>query len=966
MHGGTAQNFLPKVEVFYAVLTEACPAVTALFADSITNTSASISWTASDADYCVGNQIIVSPIPLDSAELDTTTPTTVSDTVTSHIITGLTPDHNYNVYLRTLCNGSDHNEGSSNWATTVFRTFPNVRVPEIQWARVNGKHSAKVKVLNTGLDLGQPTHYDYIVSSILLDATVLDSITPTASGIDTSCFEISGLQSSTRYFLYFRNVFGGEISPWSIPDSITMPPEMPAVINLGVINIAHNALTATWQSDTANYADETAWRTAIAPHDSISATSEWVTVTEALTAHAGMHPFIGLYTDSAYDIYVCAFNPVTGATSDTVVLDSVRTTDFPSPCETFGTATTTSDYFFPGYFGYLYAAMLYEIDQTGTIESIAVNSTSNKPADASNMELWVKVVDGDFTFTNQTTFAILQAGAMQIFNGTPGELTAGWINFPFNSPVSVSNGQQLLVLVRGVGCTAVGGCRKGVSATSVSGKFWHKAQDSSDPTSSATGSVILPRPDMQLCYIRTSNCLPINTLYLTNLTDSTACFSWYPGNEETSWQYTLSDNDTLNDNLLDTIAQVITTANINLTGLVHDSTYCFYLRPVCSATENGPWSRHVFTASHVDFYDITVLVNDSTMGTANSHTNIRQGSEITLTAVANEGYEFYKWVLGNNTMYFDNSLTLIADSNIVVHAYFRHAEASISASEITFWAGTGDNQAILAVNWREAALAWGIRFAADTIPVQAAMDTITAADPRFSYSIDNHGQLDDIRFIENGTLLSDNIWESKNNGETDRGLNQTLMNGDFEKWCTPAAGFVYDSVYSDNGSWHPLYTYPMAINAVTAPQFFNIIVQYDSTMGTVTGIPENSVFAGTLISLTAIANEGFIFTGWSNGETNEHYDFFATEDVNIEAFFEANTIDIEDVTKTEVFIYSSNGNIIIKGIEGLDVSIYDVSGRCLFSQSNAPETIQHAVSSSGIYLIKVADIPIKSIIVNKK
>lgn len=250
----------------------------------------------------------------------------VFDTVTSHIITGLTPDHNYNVYLRTLCNGSDHNEGSSNWATTVFRTFPNVRVPEIQWARVNGKHSAKVKVLNTGLDLGQPTHYDYIVSSILLDATVLDSITPTASGIDTSCFEISGLQSSTRYFLYFRNVFGGEVSPWSTPDSITMPPEMPAVINLGVINIAHNALTATWQSDTANYADETAWRTAIAPHDSIPATSEWVTITEALTAHAGMHPFIGLYTDSAYDIYVCAFNPVTGATSDTVVLNSVRTT----------------------------------------------------------------------------------------------------------------------------------------------------------------------------------------------------------------------------------------------------------------------------------------------------------------------------------------------------------------------------------------------------------------------------------------------------------------------------------------------------------------------------------------------------------------------------------------------------------------------------------------------------------------
>jgi len=148
-------------------------------------------------------------------------------------------------------------------------------------------------------------------------------------------------------------------------------------------------------------------------------------------------------------------------------------------------------------------------------------------------------------------------------------------------------------------------------------------------------------------------------------------------------------------------------------------------------------------------------------------------------------------------------------------------DATIAFSDILYWVGEGANEAVMAVNWADTALAWGYRWNG-TATVADMMADIAAADPRFSYT--GEGLISDINYIDTAAgmttplgITPGNWWESKNNGVMDMGTAQVLSNGDFEKWADPAAGVVVDSVYYDGWGWSYLHVYPMTITPVTVP-----------------------------------------------------------------------------------------------------------------------------------------------------
>jgi hypothetical protein len=153
-------------------------------------------------------------------------------------------------------------------------------------------------------------------------------------------------------------------------------------------------------------------------------------------------------------------------------------------------------------------------------------------------------------------------------------------------------------------------------------------------------------------------------------------------------------------------------------------------------------------------------------------------------------------------------------------------EATIDFADILFWVGEGTNEAILAVNWADTALAWGYRWNGDAT-VSDMMAHIAAADPRFSYT--GSGYLDDIHYIDTAAgmttplgITPGNWWGSSNNGFMDMGLAQYLNNGDLEKWADPAAGVLVDSTYDATyGYWWYTYVYPMTITPVTVPDTTN-------------------------------------------------------------------------------------------------------------------------------------------------
>ena len=190
-------------------------------------------------------------------------------------------------------------------------------------------------------------------------------------------------------------------------------------------------------------------------------------------------------------------------------------------------------------------------------------------------------------------------------------------------------------------------------------------------------------------------------------------------------------------------------------------------------------------------------------------------------------------------------------------------EATIAFSDILFWVGTGSNEAVMAVNWADTALAWGYRWDG-TATVADMMAHIASADPRFSYS--GTGMVSDINYIDTAAgmttplgITPGNWWGSTNNGVMDMGMAQTLNNGDLEKWADSSTGILVDSVWVNEygGYWNYIYVYPMTIYPVTVP---------DTTGGSGPDtIPDHGPFCGGVGTdgCNAIAVDDNQFVAWA-------------------------------------------------------------------------------------------------------
>ncbi len=1247
---GSTANFLPKFNFTYCLPANACPDVTGIAVDSLTNTSALIEWTASDADYCVGNQIIVSATELDSAALATATGAiSLAADAVSYNATGLTPDHDYYVYVKALCNGEAHPEGTSGWASYQFRTYPNVRTPEVVTATFMGKHLAFFGLQNTGSELGQPTNFSYYYSTTELDADALATITPMVTGIDTLLFFVDSLESATTYYFYFRNEMNGEVSPWTAPAVVTMPPAMPAVINMQASEIAHNAMTVAWTPDFDQFADETAWIAAAVLHGQQPTANDWQLVTNTFEftddIYGGYNIFIGLTPDTAYDIYVAAYDVESGATSDTVILDSVRTAKFPGNGIIVADSTATNGYV-------MLRSQYQDTDHRSQVIYPASMLTALQGKTMTAMRFYSNYVSsirdeyGDWTENNFVLKLAVTANENlasawdategdTVFDGSISTVVEdGQLVFEFDTPFQYNGGNLLVELLYddSFGDRYTSGSFYGMTADNAS-----RYANGSNALTTATGTVQNFLPKVMIDYEGASTCLPVSTVYIMDVTDINATAMWYPGNEETAWEYAVSTSDSMTVAELEDAALPTTTNNVILTGLVRDTNYTFYVRPVCSETETGNWASWTFRTPYVDyFYNVIAEVNDEEMGEVESLIEVLEGTDTILVAEANPGYHFVNWTMGNAILGTEDTLEITVDSNMTIMANFasdtfhvtfavndttmgtispagvqayvmndpvtitatpnmgyhlvgwnlllpglidttlvtdvltyedtinymwdsvtftaifevndsitmtfgvnyaeagsitpageQHfvegtimtftatpnagyhlagwmiiddgqdtlitedleltisdtvvsfmdssaiyavfakdaplpVEATIAADAIDYKVGTGSNEAVIAVNWANAAFAWAVKFNG-SITVKDAMDTIAAYDSRFNYSLDTYGYLADITFAEDEISLSGDpmsYWQS-NNG-MDMGLAQALTNGSFEKWAQPVAGVwvssfpYYDPTPVYGGLWWiDSYVYDMDILPMWAPVPDSITMTFavnDSTMGSISpsgvqmfaigetviitatpnagyhlaswhvvipmlgvdttfdagsemmhpdtvsifldgavftanfeanpvgtytvvvnvndasmghvdGVPTGAVAEGTQVTLRAVANQGYVFDGWSDGVTTAERTITVTEDIVLTANFKRDPSGIDNVEGIDALIYSTNNRIVVKGAENMNVYVYDVNGRCVSKQANAPETIEFTMQSAGVYLVKVGKAPAKRVVV---
>lgn len=157
------------------------------------------------------------------------------------------------------------------------------------------------------------------------------------------------------------------------------------------------------------------------------------------------------------------------------------------------------------------------------------------------------------------------------------------------------------------------------------------------------------------------------------------------------------------------------------------------------------------------------------------------------------------------------------------------------------------------------------------------------------------------------------------------------------------------------------------------PQPATLTVHFDSYAGRILiNDVETNTYLGHIgdnVTIQAVAYNGFRFIGWSiNGNvfsTDATITRMLTEaETEISAIFEQ-AVGIDDVNASNIIIFSTNNNIIVRGAAQQTIRVYDLVGRLVAQRtgSDIEETI--AMPASGVYLVQVGNETARRVVVRR-
>ena len=443
--------------------------------------------------------------------------------------------------------------------------------------------------------------------------------------------------------------------------------------------------------------------------------------------------------------------------------------------------------------------------------------------------------------------------------------------------------------------------------------FHHVAYDANflfiDDVSLYQGAYVAPDPDTLTVTFAVANA----TMGTTNpapgtyqyITGDTVRFSAVPnaGYHFVGWEWTIGTD-------VDTLGAEYISANFPA------NTFMSYGSMTFTA---------LFEAGNPDSTTITYAVNDTTMGSINpaGTQTIYVGNTIQAEATANAGYELYAWVwdilvngvsANRDTIFSDdvdfaNPLILGALPQSVVDD-----GATITITAL-FQASTVADTYTVTVNVNNAAM--GSVTGAPTAPVaENTVVTLTAvANTGYRFVNWSNGLTNEtisITVVSDTTLTANfeaiptytvtTVVNPANSGSITGAPTTAVLEGsEVVLTAVPAAGYHF--VNWSNGSTTATIQVTVTSDTTLTANFeanavgtYTVAVNYDATMGTVTGIPTEAVTSGTEVTLTATANTGFHFVSWSTGATTETITITVTSDTVLSATFEADEAELFTIT----------------------------------------------------------------------
>ena len=571
----------PNIKFNICIQGEACPAVTNFDVEDVDVNTATLTWTAAEADYLDGYELYVTA---ENVDMDTVTTGTiaVAKTATSYDLSELTQATNYHVYLRSLC---ARDNDTSDWTPAVdFLTLEACRAATDLAVEQNATNGAHVSWVNGGAALNQADDFTVAWSTnINEDLSAAEHLVNVTDATET---DVTGLPyNSTVYFWVKHNCGDLGSSSWLGPDSVKTSVAMPKVDSLTAVP-THSTIAATWKRNEAEFATENQWKVALKDMTNQDATV-WSLIDHTDTL------FYGLPNAHAFMVGVIAVNDTNE--SDTT-WKMVSTTALPAPCEIVADGSASNgnvpveggnaDYAQRAHF--VYPATMLSNLASGTV----VNGMTFFPNTKSTV-VWsgtFSVYVAEVSATTISSYADVST-MQKVYEGTL-DATGSEMTVTFTSSYTYQGGNLLVAFEKDKGGNYKTASFYGISSTgsSIAANGGSSAQTASAVTSETQRNFL---PKVQFCYERTGTCLKPTHVVASDVTTNSATLSWMPGNSETAWQYAYSDS-LMSDEVLATAATDINSLNVSLSGLLGDKDYHFYVRANCGEESYSEWSHVLF------------------------------------------------------------------------------------------------------------------------------------------------------------------------------------------------------------------------------------------------------------------------------------------------------------------------------------------------------------------------------------
>lgn len=555
-----------------------CPTVETVSAELTGNGahSAMISWSKPEGDYAHTYEVIIS----DTAIVDfegLVADYTVQDSLSVEAI-NLAAFTDYYAYVRVLCDGEGHDDGSSQWNYTTFKTQSDCPTILDLVAEVTGKTTA---VANWVAYDAEHSDFVYVLSDEVLDAEALAAAEKTAQA-DTFLV-MNALPADTEMHLYVATDCGaGAYSPFEHVSFLT-PKTCPAVANLHAVDSTSNTVTLAWERGWLG--DETEWQVGVVGSE---AHTRMVSDSTVL--------IFGLESDSVYTFFVKA---QCAELSDAATV-ACHTKAAPAGCEPIGTVNSSSSaYPVNTYYNYSLSEQIFlasELAGAGNLQSIAVSTTSSYYNYYRDIKVYVKHTTKS-GFSSSTDWESVTS-ADCVFDGSVKFGGSGWSTITFSTPFAYNGTDNLLIVIddnTGDYESSTMSFRTMNDATEYRTLYYADDGADLDPlyTIYSYGTRTYARNYIQFCF-ELADCQKPSALKATDITTNSAKLSWMPGAAEMHWDLVCSDTE-LDATALEAAEKtVVSDLGFALTGLSQDQDYYVYVRSQCSEEESSDWAKATF------------------------------------------------------------------------------------------------------------------------------------------------------------------------------------------------------------------------------------------------------------------------------------------------------------------------------------------------------------------------------------